>query len=59
MPCGDPASTRLAVADVFDGNRIREADLMTANSGPDAMLVLEDGTTLRGKGFGASGESFG
>jgi carbamoyl-phosphate synthase small subunit len=26
---------------------------------PEAMLVLEDGTTLRGKGFGASGESFG
>jgi carbamoyl-phosphate synthase small subunit len=26
---------------------------------PDAMLVLEDGTTLRGKGFGAHGESFG
>jgi len=26
---------------------------------PDAMLVLEDGTTLRGKGFGAYGESFG
>jgi carbamoyl-phosphate synthase small subunit len=25
----------------------------------DAMLVLEDGTTLRGKGFGAYGESFG
>jgi carbamoyl-phosphate synthase small subunit len=25
----------------------------------DAMLVLEDGTTLRGKGFGAHGESFG
>jgi carbamoyl-phosphate synthase small subunit len=29
------------------------------NSGPDAMLVLEDGTTLRGQGFGAYGESFG
>ena len=29
------------------------------NSSPDAMLVLEDGTTLRGKGFGAYGESFG
>jgi carbamoyl-phosphate synthase small subunit len=26
---------------------------------PDAMLVLEDGTTLRGPGFGAHGESFG
>ncbi|HVT68500.1 MAG TPA: glutamine-hydrolyzing carbamoyl-phosphate synthase small subunit [Trebonia sp.] len=26
---------------------------------PDAMLVLEDGTTLRGTGFGAYGESFG
>ena len=26
---------------------------------PDAMLVLEDGTTLRGKGFGAYGETFG
>ena len=26
---------------------------------PNAMLVLEDGTTLRGRGFGASGESFG
>jgi carbamoyl-phosphate synthase small subunit len=30
-----------------------------SNEGPDAMLVLEDGTTLRGTGFGASGESFG
>jgi carbamoyl-phosphate synthase small subunit len=29
------------------------------SSEPEAMLVLEDGTTLRGKGFGASGESFG
>jgi carbamoyl-phosphate synthase small subunit len=29
------------------------------SSEPDAMLVLEDGTTLRGKGFGAHGESFG
>jgi carbamoyl-phosphate synthase small subunit len=26
---------------------------------PDAMLVLEDGTTIRGRGFGAYGESFG
>ena len=26
---------------------------------PDAILVLEDGTTLRGKGFGAYGETFG
>ncbi len=32
---------------------------MSSASGPDAMLVLEDGTTLRGKAFGASGESFG
>jgi carbamoyl-phosphate synthase small subunit len=31
---------------------------MTKTS-PDAMLVLEDGTTLRGKGFGAYGETFG
>jgi carbamoyl-phosphate synthase small subunit len=30
-----------------------------SSSGPDAMLVLEDGTTLRGEGFGAYGESFG
>ena len=29
------------------------------NASPDAMLVLEDGTTLRGKGFGAYGETFG
>jgi carbamoyl-phosphate synthase small subunit len=29
------------------------------DTSPDAMLVLEDGTTLRGKGFGAYGESFG
>jgi carbamoyl-phosphate synthase small subunit len=29
------------------------------DASPDAMLVLEDGTTLRGKGFGAYGESFG
>jgi carbamoyl-phosphate synthase small subunit len=28
-------------------------------SGPDAILVLEDGTTLRGTGFGADGETFG
>ena len=26
---------------------------------PDAILVLEDGTTLRGTGFGAGGETFG
>jgi carbamoyl-phosphate synthase small subunit len=35
---------------------------MTANpsaTAPAAMLVLEDGTTLRGTGFGAYGESFG
>jgi carbamoyl-phosphate synthase small subunit len=32
---------------------------MTVNGSPDAMLVLEDGTTLRGQGFGAYGESFG
>jgi carbamoyl-phosphate synthase small subunit len=30
-----------------------------SNTSPDAMLVLEDGTTLRGKGFGAYGETFG
>jgi len=30
-----------------------------SNTPTDAMLVLEDGTTLRGTGFGASGESFG
>jgi carbamoyl-phosphate synthase small subunit len=30
-----------------------------SSTSPDAMLVLEDGTTLRGKGFGAYGESFG
>jgi carbamoyl-phosphate synthase small subunit len=30
-----------------------------SNTPPDAMLVLEDGTTLRGTGFGAYGESFG
>ena len=30
-----------------------------SNATPDAMLVLEDGTTIRGKGFGAYGESFG
>jgi carbamoyl-phosphate synthase small subunit len=29
------------------------------DASPDAMLVLEDGTTLRGQGFGAAGESFG
>jgi carbamoyl-phosphate synthase small subunit len=28
-------------------------------SGTDAILVLEDGTTLRGTGFGADGETFG
>jgi carbamoyl-phosphate synthase small subunit len=30
-----------------------------SSSEPDAMLVLEDGTVIRGKGFGAYGESFG
>ncbi len=30
-----------------------------SNTGPDAMLVLEDGTTLRGTGFGGHGEAFG
>jgi carbamoyl-phosphate synthase small subunit len=30
-----------------------------SHASPEAMLVLEDGTTLRGKGFGAYGESFG
>ncbi len=30
-----------------------------SGTGPDAMLVLEDGTILRGTGFGAAGESFG
>src|SRR6201986_2165162 len=29
------------------------------NTTPEAMLVLEDGTTLRGQAFGAAGESFG
>ena len=29
------------------------------SGGQDAMLVLEDGTTLRGEGFGARGETFG
>ena len=28
-------------------------------AGPPAILVLEDGTTLRGSGFGAEGETFG
>jgi len=32
---------------------------MTAKAAPTAMLVLEDGTTLHGTGFGAYGESFG
>ena len=30
-----------------------------SNTPPDGMLVLEDGTTLRGTGFGAYGELFG
>src|SRR5579862_8674686 len=30
-----------------------------SNTPPDAILVLEDGTTLRGTGFGGAGESFG
>ena len=29
------------------------------SKGPEAILVLEDGTTLRGEGFGARGETFG
>ncbi|HZC39222.1 MAG TPA: glutamine-hydrolyzing carbamoyl-phosphate synthase small subunit [Streptosporangiaceae bacterium] len=32
---------------------------MAGVSGPPAMLVLEDGTTFRGTGFGAPGERFG
>ena len=36
----------------------KRSDAMTM-AGPDAMLVLEDGTTLRGTGFGADGETFG
>ncbi len=31
----------------------------TPAAGPPALLVLEDGTTLRGTGFGAEGETFG
>ncbi|HEY0717500.1 MAG TPA: glutamine-hydrolyzing carbamoyl-phosphate synthase small subunit [Streptosporangiaceae bacterium] len=31
----------------------------TPVAGPPALLVLEDGTTLRGTGFGAEGETFG
>jgi len=31
----------------------------TSNDAPDALLVLEDGTTLTGAGFGAEGETFG
>ncbi len=31
----------------------------TPAAGPAALLVLEDGTTLRGTGFGAEGETFG
>src|SRR4249919_814536 len=27
--------------------------------GPDALLVLEDGSAFRGRGFGAEGETFG
>jgi carbamoyl-phosphate synthase small subunit len=32
---------------------------VTNNGGPPALLVLEDGTTLHGTGFGAEGETFG
>jgi carbamoyl-phosphate synthase small subunit len=32
---------------------------VTAGSGPPALLVLEDGTTFTGTGFGAAGETFG
>ncbi len=32
---------------------------MTHPTGPDALLVLEDGTAFRGAGFGAEGEAFG
>src|SRR4029453_4168550 len=35
----------------------READPMSG--GPQALLVLEDGTVFRGTGFGAAGERFG
>jgi carbamoyl-phosphate synthase small subunit len=35
------------------------ANPRSATGAPAAMLVLEDGTTLRGTGFGAYGESFG
>jgi carbamoyl-phosphate synthase small subunit len=32
---------------------------VTPAAGPDALLVLEDGTAFRGRGFGAAGEAFG
>jgi carbamoyl-phosphate synthase small subunit len=32
---------------------------VTGNGGPPAVLVLEDGTTFTGTGFGAAGEAFG
>ena len=32
---------------------------MTGSRGPAALLALEDGTTFRGTGFGAEGETFG
>lgn len=32
---------------------------MSATGGPPALLVLEDGTAFRGRGFGAEGEAFG
>jgi len=35
------------------------ASLLRTSSGPLALLALEDGTTLRGRSFGATGETFG
>jgi carbamoyl-phosphate synthase small subunit len=32
---------------------------VSGQPGPDALLVLEDGTAFRGRGFGADGEAFG
>jgi carbamoyl-phosphate synthase small subunit len=37
----------------------QEHAMTAGHAGPPAILVLEDGVTFRGRGFGAAGESFG
>src|SRR5205823_13558371 len=48
-PSGDPARPRARGG----GHRV------TVGRGPEALLVLEDGSAFRGRSFGAPGEAYG